>query len=122
MTDTIAEQMEQLELLLLHTDMQANPTFLDGLLSHEFEEIGSSGCVTSRQEVVDWLLHKNPNDRWSIENFRVKELSKDLILAIYHAHQIVGHNHQSKVSIRSSIWKLDEDNWKLVFHHASKLS
>ena len=105
----------------MHSDMQAAPALLDTLLAQEFKEIGSNGYVSTRQEVVDWLLKKNPNDRWALTDFSVEELSSELVLAIYHACKISDHNSVSKGSIRSSIWKHDGRRWKMVFHQASKL-
>jgi hypothetical protein len=122
MKGRLVDQIKQLELKLLHTDMKATPSLLDTLLAQEFEEIGSNGHVSTRQEVVDWLLNKDPNDRWSLTDFRVKELSPDFVLAIYHARKISDHDGASKGSIRSSIWKYDGHRWKMVFHQASKLS
>ncbi|MCH9640037.1 MAG: DUF4440 domain-containing protein [Betaproteobacteria bacterium] len=120
MDSHITDQIKQLELTLLHTDMQADPTLLDTLLAQEFKEIGSNGHVSARQEVVDWLLNKNPNDRWALTDFSVEELSSDLVLAIYHACKISKHNGVSNGSTRSSIWKHDGKCWKMVFHQASK--
>ena len=122
MNDAITDQVRQLELKLLHSDIKVMPSLLDALLAKEFEEIGGNGAVSSRQEVVDWLLNKNPQDRWSFTDFRVREVSTDLVLAIYHAKKVVGQkNIVSKGSVRSSIWKHNTQGWQMVFHQASKI-
>jgi len=122
MNDAITDQIRRLEFKLLHSDMKVRPSLLDELLAKEFEEIGGNGAVNSRQEVVGWLLNKNPQDRWSLTDFRVRELSTDLVLAIYRAEKIVEKkNIVSKGSIRSSIWKHNTQGWQMVFHQASKI-
>ncbi len=122
MNDAITDQIRRLEFKLLHSDMKVRPSLLDVLLAEEFEEIGGHGAVSSRQEVVGWLLNKNPQDRWSLTDFRVRELSIDLVLAIYRAEKIVEKkNIVSKGSIRSSIWKHNTQGWQMVFHQASKI-
>ena len=122
MNDAITDQIRRLEFKLLHSDMKVRPSLLDELLAKEFEEIGGNGAVNSRQEVVGWLLNKNPQDRWSLTDFRVRELSIDLVLAIYRAEKIVEKkNIVSQGSIRSSIWKHNTQGWQMVFHQASKI-
>ena len=122
MNDVITDKIKRLELKLLHSDIKVLPSLLEVLLAKEFEEIGSNGAVSRRQEVVDWLLNKSPEDRWAITDFRVKELSTDLVLAIYHAEKIAGQkNIVSKGSVRSSIWRRNTQGWQMVFHQASKI-
>jgi hypothetical protein len=122
MNDAITDQIKRLEFKLLHSDMKIMPSLLDTLLAKEFEEIGGNGVVNSRQEVVGWLLNKNPQDRWLLTDFKVRELSTDLVLAIYYAKKVVGQkNIVSKGSTRSSIWKRNTQGWQMVFHQASKI-
>lgn len=122
MNEAIIDQIKQLELKLLHSDMKVSPSLLDTLLAKEFEEIGDNGAVNTRQDVADWLLNKNPQERWLLTDFRVKELSAGLVLAIYHAKKVAGQkNFVSKGSVRSSIWKHNTQGWQIVFHQASKI-
>lgn len=120
MNAAIVEHIQQLELKLLHTNWQKTSDQLESLLAPEFEEISHNGQVSSRPEVIHWLLSKNPNDKWSLTNFKIKILSPDLVLAIYHAKKI--DNTNSNGSIRSSIWQRDANGWNLLFHQASKQS
>ncbi|MDH5552943.1 MAG: DUF4440 domain-containing protein [Nitrosomonas sp.] len=116
----LTQQILALEEKLLHTDMQKNPLLLHELLAESFEEIGSTGIATSRQAVVDWLINKNINDRWLLTNFRVIELTDDVVLAIYHAQKVLDSKTNVSVSTRSSIWKRHGNQWKMVFHQVSQ--
>ncbi len=121
--EQLATLIKQLELKLLHTDMRVNPSVADALLSEEFEEIGNDGRVQSRQAVIEWLLHKDAQQRWSLEDFRIKMLSNDVVMAIYRAVKMNAsletYLKPSKASLRSSIWRRHGDSWKMVFHQAS---
>ncbi|PTN11762.1 DUF4440 domain-containing protein [Nitrosomonas aestuarii] len=122
--EQLAALIKQLELRLLHTDMCVNPSVADALLSERFEEIGNDGRVHSRQAVIEWLLHKDVQQKWSLEDFRVKMLSNDVILAVYRAEKInlspEINSKTNKGSLRSSIWQRHGDSWKMVFHQATK--
>ena len=117
----LEEQIKALEEKLLHSDMAANPNLLDELLCIDFEEIGNTGHVSSRDEVIDWLISKEQNSRWSLTNFRIKPLTANLVLAIYLAKQISGQRKSSHGSLRSSIWQHDGSSWKMIFHQGTKI-
>lgn len=122
MDDAITGQIKRLELKLLHSDMKMSPSLLDTLLAKEFEEIGDNGTVNARQDVADWLLNKNPRERWLLSDFRIKKLSADLVVAIYHAKKLADRKDiVSQGSVRSSIWKYKTQGWQMVFHQASKI-
>ena len=74
----LTAHIKQLELKLLHCDPYAYPSTISELLGDAFEEIGSNGHVNSRQSVIEWLLHKEANQRWTLENFRIKQLSDSM--------------------------------------------
>ena len=119
--NNIKNRIEELENTLLHTDVRKTPELLDDLLSEEFEEIGSIGKTSTREEVVNWLVTKEKDAEWALTEFRIRELAPDIILAIYRAKKKGTHNSISKGSIRSSIWKLIDGKWKMIFHQATKV-
>ena len=119
--NTLEALIKELEESLLHTDVRTNPDILNKLLAEDFEEIGVTGKVTSREEVIDWLVNKEQNVRWSLNNFRVKQITPDMVVAIYEAKKETLQPHQSKASMRSSIWKLFGDQWKMVFHQGTRI-
>lgn len=65
----ITERIQQLELKLLHHDWTENPESIDQLLSADFEEIDTNGIIHSKNDVIQWLLHKDNATRWSLVNF-----------------------------------------------------
>lgn len=118
----IAEQIKQLELKLLHFDLKTEPELINDLLSHDFEEISQSGKINSRRNVVDWLIHKDIHLQWSLNDFRIRMLTDELVMAMYTAQKMNDRNNLSKGSMRTSIWQRQGGAWKMIFHQASKIT
>ncbi len=116
----IAEHIKQRELELLQTNWRANPALIDDWLSADFEEIGSNGQISQRVDVINWLLNKDNAIQWSLTDFRIKALADDLVMAVYIAKKRNDPNNISNGSIRTSIWQQQGNNWKMVFHQATK--
>ena len=109
---SITAQLRKLEERFLIPEMRASPNALAELIADEFTEIGSSGRKFSRQEVVEVLKHEKAGKR-SIEEFQSFPLSSDIVLVVY---RVI---HENKVSLRSSIWKSFDGQWKIVFHQGT---
>ncbi|MEK6684818.1 MAG: DUF4440 domain-containing protein [Pseudomonadota bacterium] len=120
--ESITEHIKQRELKLLQIDLKADPALIDDLLSDEFEEISGSGQVNSRNNVVYWLRNKDNHIQWLLIDFRIKVLTDDLVMAIYTAQKLSDPDSTSKGSMRTSIWKCQEGNWRMLFHQASKIN
>ena len=118
----IAEQIKQLELKLLHLDLKTEPELINDLLSHDFEEISQSGKINARRDVVDWLIHKDIHLQWSLNDFRIRMLADELVMAMYTAQKMNDRNNLSKGSMRTSIWQRQGGTWKMIFHQASKIT
>jgi len=118
----ISLYIQNLELELLHHDWTEDPQSIDELLSADFEEIDANGTVHSRHEVVQWLMQKDKMQRWSLLNFRIKLLTDECVLAIYNACKENDSSHDHCGSIRTSIWQIQNNQWKMIFHQASKIS
>jgi hypothetical protein len=118
----LGHAMQSLELSLLHTDFSTDPERLERLLAADFREVNNFGRVSSREAVRQWLLEKNPADRWEIAPFEVQVLSPTLRLATYHARQMQPPRPDSKGSLHVSLWRLDTSagDWQLIFHQATR--
>ncbi len=120
--DLITKQIKQLELKLLQSDLIAHPGLIDELLAESFEEIDSNGETHTRDDVIDWLLHKDKHIQWSFKDFRIKTLTNDVVLAVYSLHKPDQPSIDYTGSIRTSIWQYQKNQWKMVFHQASRRS
>lgn len=117
--EAIVERIQRLELKLLQTDLTAHPGLIDELLAENFEEIDNHGKIHSRSDVINWLMHKD-SCQWAFKDFRIKALGIDLVLAIYSLQKSDQPNTHDTGSIRTSIWQRQGENWKMVFHQASR--
>ena len=93
---------------------------LNSLLSDNFIEIGSSGIIRDKNQTIDLLLNSKAYDIQAM-NFRLTPLSPDTMQLIYSTQEISTTQTHRK-AIRSSIWKLHNTNWKIIFHQATVLA
>jgi hypothetical protein len=108
-----AELIRRLEEELLLPELRKSAARVAALLAEEFVEIGSSGRIYDKQQIIDRLQQ----EQWTgalptVSDFLTRQLAPDLILAIY---RIVESN-----TIRSSIWKTTSIGWRMVFHQGTR--
>ncbi|AZE54471.1 hypothetical protein C4K03_2315 [Pseudomonas synxantha] len=106
-------------LFALEQELQACTTRSDArrleqLLADDFVEFGASGAVWgSKAEVVAGLQDEVFSERRMTE-FALKMLSANVALVTYRGHrQGVGD------SLRSSVWREEHGQWRMVFHQGT---
>ena len=102
-------QIRELEARLLLPEVRASAEALDALISRDFVELGSSGAVYDRQTVVAAILAEPRPRVPTLTEFKVRALTADVVLATY----------RTSGSVRSSIWRLENDGWRIVFHQGT---
>lgn len=112
-------EIKNLELALLHADVRKHPDLLNDLLDSDFEEINSAGYIVSRTEAVNWLTNKKADCYWELENFRLRRLADDTVLAMYQLRKAEAGSAVS--SLRSSIWQRKNKGWTMLFHQGTKI-
>ena len=105
-----------LEEKLLRQETRNSPGEVATLLHPDFFEFGQSGTVWSRQQTIDRLAQELPIER-SLTNLSVLSLAPDVTLVTYRAvgRDAAGGNEWH--SLRSSVWKLTDGRWQMIFHH-----
>jgi hypothetical protein len=102
-----------LEEQLLQPELRTSPERLAALLADEFIEIGSSGRVYNKQQIIDLLRHEGgQGSPPTLRDFSARRLAAEVILVIY---SIV-----ESQTIRSSVWKLIDGRWQMVFHQGTR--
>lgn len=118
MKDTIIEHLIQQEKqLLAKTESVAK---LAALIDEEFLEIGSSSKCSDKAEVIRWLSIPDQSQR-SGTSFKAQMISEDVILLTYISSIQDTPNSPIKQAMRSSIWRLNDDQWRMVFHQGTPL-
>ena len=104
----LADEIRACEDQLLTPAVRASAEALDRLVSDEFVEFGSSGQVYKKADVIAQML-ATPNVSVGLTEFRVLALAPDVALATYRTGR----------SLRSSIWRREGGDWRIVFHQGT---
>lgn len=114
MQDAIIKQETQLP------DKADSLDVLADLIYNEFMEIGSSAVVFDKAEVMRWLASDDQSDR-SGSSFNAHQLAENIILLTYLSTIKDTPVAESKQAVRSSIWRLTDGQWRIVFHQGTPL-
>ncbi|WP_345788555.1 DUF4440 domain-containing protein [Desulfosporosinus hippei] len=82
-------------------------------------EFGVSGRTFYKLQVVEELPY-SPAVPVIIEDFQVKVLATDVVLATYRAVKTNESREEMRNSLRSSIWKFIDGRWQMVFHQGTR--
>jgi ribonuclease HI len=82
------------------------------LLHPDFMEIGSSGRVWTRDAMM-MALEEDPGERTDIEILGADRIGAGAVLLTYRSFA------RSGTTLRSSLWVLDGDRWRLRFHQGT---
>ena len=117
-----ATLLRRLEEGLLKPEVRHSPGQVGDLLSDDFIEFGSSGRVFNKQQVIEALEREGPADstiRLSLVDFIARGLASNVILVTYLTIQEGGPGTRQDSRLRSTIWKLIEGRWQMVFHQGT---
>ncbi|MBX9620848.1 MAG: DUF4440 domain-containing protein [Alphaproteobacteria bacterium] len=111
--ERVRNKIYKLELSLLNSDTRRSPNNLGNLLADEFIEFGSSGKIYHKNDILKWLPLESPR-QFVVEDFSALILVEDVVLATYKL------TSEAASSLRSSLWKFNGNEWKMVFHQGTK--
>jgi hypothetical protein len=106
--------IQELEERLLSPAVRRSPEALDSLISDDFLEFGSSGRIWSKADVLNGLA---PIGEFSLSDIHVTELGTGYALITYQLAVINDGNRTT--SLRSSIWRLEDQGWRVLFHQGT---
>jgi len=118
------QQMMNLELSLLHRDFKGNEAELEVLLAEDFTEVNPTGRISSRADVINWILQKDVEARWELLDFRMLITGDDARLLVYHAIRKQSGQPVSPGARHCSLWRYSSslEVWQLHFHQATRVS
>ncbi|MEW6412518.1 MAG: DUF4440 domain-containing protein [Candidatus Zixiibacteriota bacterium] len=115
--NSLSDLLYQLETRLFQPDVRHSREQLTELIAEEFVEFGSSGCIYDRDSIIASLAEES-SMRISISDFKCVALSSEVALVTYRA-TITEGDQPTGDSLRSSIWKIVNGNWRMVFHQGT---
>lgn len=111
-------KIKTLELELLKPEIRKDKKRLGEILADDFIEFTSLGTVINKKDVLK-SLSKESHIKWEISNFKIKNISKEIVLVTYKAKKIDLKNKKIIFSLRSSVWKIFNNNWQMIFHQGT---
>ncbi len=89
---------------------------LEAMTASDFWEIGASGRIYGREEVISTLLeryqHPEPHE-WPCSDFALRQLAPDL----YHLTYTL--TEPDRTTRRATIWRRVGADWVIVFHQGT---
>ena len=104
------ENILELEKSLLKYDYMSNKEYLNNIIADNYKELGKSGILFNKDDVVNYLLSQQRDRDIEMYNFSGEELMPDLWIVHY-----ITLSDNKKI-YRTSIWKHN----KIIFHQASE--
>ncbi len=116
MNTELKDILYKLESSLLQKEVRQSAEKLDKLVAEDFLEIASTGKTFGKKHVIE-DLPKMDAPTFLINSFEVRELSPELAITIFEITKIL--NGDTTNSMRSSIWKKFDGDWKMIFHQGT---
>ncbi len=116
--DSLQALLYALEIRLLDPHIRRSSEDVAALLADDFLEIGASGRVFDRDELIKELARERPFF-WTISDFVARPLAPDIIMVTYRLVARTGSERTPRRSLRTSIWKKSNDAWRMVFHQGT---
>ena len=105
------------ELALLTPEVRCDPMRLDGWLADDFREIGQSGRLWERGEIIAALAtSEEPLSAAVVSERDERLLGPDTVLLAY---RLVFGDRSSR---RSSLWRLERGTMRCFFHQGTSLT
>ena len=103
----------ELEKSLFKYKFMSNINYLNKIIDDNYIEIGKSGKEITKEDVIKDLINLKEDRNIVIYNFKCNKISED----IYLIHHITKKDIDN--IFRTSIWKKENDEFKILFHQAS---
>lgn len=113
-----AEIIRRFEERLFQPEVRNSPDEIADLLADDFIEFGSSGRIFNKREIIASIKSEPPVHR-SLTDFHAKKISSDVILVTYRVARRVDDDKQEVHTLRSSIWKMNDGRWQMIFHQGT---
>lgn len=115
--DPVLTEVLALERALLDPAVRRDRARVRGLLHDDFREIGASGALWSRDQIVAALAAESAvlAPRVRVRDEAARFVLGDVVLVTYLAISAAGR------SLRSSLWVRDPDDggWRMLFHQGT---
>jgi hypothetical protein len=120
MSESVRATLLAFEEELLSSQVRASEARLNEMLADEFVEFGSSGRIYDKPSIIRELGESGLVADFEIGDFRLVMSGEDAAFVTYHCGVKSDSGEVIRKSIRSSLWRLADDRWQLIFHQGTK--
>lgn len=115
----ILEELKSREPIFHHPEkFGQNKQDIENQMCDEFWEVGASGNVYTKQDVIETLCERynDPNyqDIWEAKDFKLTQIAADNYLLTYILIQ-----DKTRVTRRSTLWRRVNGSWKILYHQGT---
>ena len=105
----------ELELALLTASVRRSRTQLEALLDPEFREVGASGRLRTREEIIADLVDGDEGGPIEAVQVEAHEVAPDVVLVTFLT------DPGGRAARRSSLWRSVGGSWRLLHHQGTLL-
>jgi hypothetical protein len=117
MTKDCLDLLVNLERNLHRKSIRRSKDMINELLHDDFEEIGASGNIFNKDQMIEELLYETPFTI-NASDFELRMFSEDIAQLKYKTKNTENKN-LTRTTLRSSIWKNEGSKWKMIFHQGT---
>lgn len=116
----LEDQIIELEKSLLTREVRNSKLELRKRISPRFKEIGASGTYFGLDSILEHLPSKQ-SWRAVVQDFEFTQHNKDMCQLVFKAYIKSNDADEGTYSLRSSFRQKFDDDWKMIFHQATKV-
>ena len=116
----ILSTLKQLEIELHRFSTRKDDKRLDFLLHDSFFEIGRSGITYTKSDIIKEMQNLSSELLVWSQDYDLHTLKDNTALLTYKSARITNSGNLERFCLRSSLWLLIEDDWKICFHQGTK--
>lgn len=120
MNDDLSAYLRACEEALLDPAVRRDLAQVAALLAEDFEELGSSGRIWSRDQILE-LLATESYEPPAMEDFKCHRIAEGVVLVTYRTVRTDAVSGQSSAALRSSIWIEEDGGWRVRFHQGTRV-
>ncbi len=108
------EQVWALEKSLLQPSVRQDPVEVAYLLHPDFQEIGSSGRLWDRPQIMAALAGDDAGEAPAVDVITARDLGPNLIQLVYRA------TGKDRAVLRTSLWQRSGSRWQMIWHQGTE--
>jgi hypothetical protein len=120
--ESVESIFRELEERLLRPEVRSSAKQMAELLADEFIEIGSSGRLFDKRQIIDLLRDVQTGEYPSApraHDMTLRLIAENVVLLTYRTVRPASSEGQEHQALRSSIWKLIDGRWQMIFHQGT---